>query len=906
VQPCELPAHARPAGEVTAAHGVARERGLTRQEVEARLRRHGPNRLRSTRPRSAWKILLDQFRSVLVLLLATAALLALLFGEWVEALAIGFVLVVNGAIGFASELRAVQSMEALRRLGSVRANVRREGRVQSVNAEELVPGDVLVLEGGDVVTADVRLLEASRLQADESALTGESVPVGKATEVLASETPLAERTNMLFKGTSLTRGAGEGIVVATGIDTELGRISQLVEEAEKSVTPLERRLDRLGQRLLWVTLGIAALVGAAGIAAGRDWLLIVETAIALAVATVPEGLPIIATLALARGMHRMAERNALVKRLSAVETLGATGIVFTDKTGTLTENRMTVAEIALPGGVVQVSGEGLALDGGFRRGESQLSALREPELRRALELGVLCNDASLEDGHAPVGDPLEVALLVAGRKAGLERARLLEERPELREVAFDPEVRMMATLHREGEALRAAVKGAPEAVLAISHRIAVGEGERPLDDAGRRDWQRRNEEMAARGLRVLALATGRVSAAGAEVYRDLTFVGLLGLLDPAREDVREAIAGCRRAGIRVVMVTGDQPATARGIAHAVGLVDGADAPVVHGLELARARSAPESERQRLYDAPIFARISPEQKLGLIAHHQERGAIVAMTGDGVNDAPALKKADIGVAMGRRGTEVAREAADIVLRDDAFATIVAAVQEGRIIFRNIRKFVLYLLSCNLSEIFIVGLASAAAAPLPLLPLQILFLNLVTDVFPALALGMGEGSTAVMQEPPRDPREGVLERSHWKSIAAFGLLITAAVLGAMAIARHGLGMNDAQAVSVSFLTLAFAQLWHVFDMRSPGEPVRPHDITTNGWVWAALALCAGLLLAAALLPGLSDLLRIEPLGREGWLLVTGASLAPLAAGQLLLRLGIAGPGRAAREPAGRPSRP
>jgi Ca2+-transporting ATPase len=814
--------------------------------VRARRRRHGPNRLHEARARSAWAILADQFRSLLVALLAVAAALSLAFGSGPEAFAIGAVLLLNGAIGFASELRATREVEALRRLGHMRTRVRREGHVRVVDALDLVPGDIVVVEGGDVVTADVRLLEASRLQADESALTGESAPVGKTIAPLPPDTALADRRNMLFKGTSLTRGAGEGVVVGTGMATELGRITQLVEQAKAESTPLEVRLERLGQRLVGLTLIIAAAIVASGIVAGRDWLTVVQTGIALAVATVPEGLPIIATLALARGMHRMARRNALVNRLSAVETLGATGIIFSDKTGTLTENRMTVVELALPHG-----------DG------PDLPAPRRP----LLEVAVLCNDAAL-DGPTGVGDPLEIALLAAGREAGIERASLLASLPELREVAFDPAVKMMATVHRASAACRIAVKGAPEAVLARCTRVATAAGARPLDDALRASLAKRNEEMAGRGLRVLALAERRAAVPEVEPYEDLTWLGLVGLLDPPREDVREAIAACRSAGIRVVMLTGDQPATARAIARAVGIDEDA----------------------------VFARITPEQKLALIAEHQQRGHIVAMTGDGVNDAPALKKADIGVAMGLRGTEVARQAADIVLRDDAFATIVAAIAQGRVIFDNIRTFVLYLISCNLSEIGVVAIASLANAPLPLLPLQILFLNLVTDVFPALALGVGEGDPAIMRRLPRDPREQVLERRHWSLVAAHGALITLAVLGALALAHGVLGADEPEAVTISFLTLAFAQLWHVFDMRGPRSGWLRNEITRNRWIWGALLLCSALILCAVLVPPLAVLLEIRRPTPRGWLLIAAASLAPTVVAQALTALGVRPFGRSA----------
>lgn len=883
------PMYASAVDEVLSELAVDLERGLSETDVRARLARYGPNRLRRILRRSAWEILRDQFRSVLVALLAVAAALSFGFGSWVEGLAILAVLAINGAIGFATELRAVRSMEALRALGSVRATVRRDGRVRDIEATALVPGDVVVLEGGDVVTADLRVVRASKLQADESTLTGESVAVGKGTEPVAIDAPLVERRNMLFKGTAVTRGAAEGVVVATGMQTELGRISQLVESARDEVTPLEQRLDRLGQRLVWVTLLIAGFVAATGIAAGRDWLLIFETAIALAVATVPEGLPIIATLALARGMHRMARRHALVNRLSAVETLGATSIIFTDKTGTLTENRMTVTELALASGAIRVSGEGLSVTGDFEREGRRVEPREDPLLLRALEIGVLCNDASFGPDQSPVGDPLEVALLVAGLKAGLARASLLERSPERREEAFDPAVKMMATVHDDpAGGLRVAVKGAPETVLAACRSVLTAEGERTLDDPARGEWERRNREMARRGLRVLGLATRHTGDLHTNVYEDLVFVGLVGLLDPPRSDVRAAIEDCRRAGIRVVMVTGDQVDTARTIAHAVGLVDDEDAPVVLGRDLATACEGDKQADARL-DARIFARVSPEQKLQLIAHHQRRGAIVAMTGDGVNDAPALEKADIGVAMGRRGTEVARQAAEIVLRDDAFSTIVAAVQQGRVIFANIRTFVVYLLSCNISEILVVGLASMAHAPLPLLPLQILYLNLVTDVFPALALGVSEGEADAMEHPPRPPGERVLEARHWRAIAVHGAWITMAVLGALGIALGPLGLDERQAVTVSFLTLAWAQIAHVFNMRGAGSGVFSNRITRNPYVWGAIILCVALLWVATYLPGLAALLDIVPPDARGWAVIVGMGLVPLVAGQVFASLGL-----------------
>ncbi len=879
------------AEELLADLQVGAREGLLGAEAAVRRQRVGPNALAAAPRRSAWQILAAQLESLLVALLAVAAVLSAAFGQWVEALAVVVVLALNAAIGFVTELRAVRSMEALRSLGRVHAVVRRDGRAVRVEAEALVPGDIVLLEGGDVVSADVRLLSASKLQANESLLTGESLPVSKSAAPVPADAPLAERSSMLYKGTSITRGSGEGVVVATGMDTELGRISELVAEAEDETTPLEERLNKLGQRLVWVTLAVAAAIATGGLVAGKPPLLILETAIALAVATVPEGLPIIATITLARGMRRMAQRNALVNRLSAVETLGATSVIFSDKTGTLTENRLAVDQLWLGRGRVSRPDQGAAHSGApFVLDRRPVTLGELPELREALEVAVLCNNASLGEREGRgVGDPLEVALLEAAAAAGVTREALLERLPEVREEAFDPDSKMMGTAHRLDHAgYRVAVKGAPERVLAACTRVAGEGGARPLDDVERERWLRRNGELAASGLRVLALAGGETRDSEGELYRELTLLALIAMRDPPRSDVRAAIAGCRRAGIRVVMVTGDQPVTAASVARSVGLAE-REPRVVVGRDMAALLEGDEEAGARLMDADIVARVSPEQKLELIRRYQQGGAIVAMTGDGVNDAPALKRADIGVAMGGRGTEVAREAADMVLKDDAFATIVEAVRQGRIIFDNIRAFVIYLLSCNLSEILVIGLASAWGAPLPLLPLQILFLNLVTDVFPALALGAGEGAPNVLSRRPRDPQEPVLAGRHWWTLSVYAGLITVAVLTSFALALGPLGMSRAGAVTVSFLTLAFAQLWHVFDMREPRTHAVINEVTRNPWVWGALALCAALLLAAVALPGARDVLSLAWPGGRGWALALAASLVPALLGQIGKALGL-----------------
>ncbi len=881
----ERPPWSRPWQEVADTLRTDPRRGLSKADVESRRERVGANRLRQVKRESAWRILVRQVQSLIALLLLGAAAIAFAFGETREALSIGAVIAINTALGFITELKAVRSMEALRSLGRVRTRARRDGEVISLAAWELVPGDTVILEAGDLVPADLRVTDVSKLQADESTLTGESMPVGKAPESLGIETSLAERSNMLYRGTSLTRGSAEAIVVDTGMRTEIGHIAELVEHADAELTPLERRLNRLATRLVWVTVGIAAVVALSGVLAGKELFLMIQTAIALAVATVPEGLPIVATVALARGMWRMAQRNALLNRLAAVEALGSTTIICSDKTGTLTENRMTVTELVIDGRSIKVSDETTDDSARFRN-DGNILTPDDPLLRSALETAVLCNNAEVPDEpgqNGGAGDPLEISLLVLGRKAGLTRHDLMSRMPEAREEAFDPESKKMATFHPDREGYRVAVKGAPESVLKVSSRALTREGERSLDDDMRRQWLAQNQRMADDGLRVLALATKVVDSTSDAPYENLVFVGLVGIVDPPRADARIAIEACHAAGIRVIMATGDQPGTARAIGAALGMIENGDTSIVHGDEFDALISGTPDAQQRLLDAQVFARVTPQQKLDLVALHQDNGAIVAMTGDGVNDAPALRQADIGIAMGQRGTQVAAEAADMVLQDDKLSTVVMAVEQGRIIFDNIRRFVFYLLSCNVSEVMLVAIAPLAQMPLPITPLQILFLNLVTDVFPALALGVGEGDGHTMERPPRDPKVAIIGRDDWVTIASYGLLLTASVFGSLVVATEYLELGPSGAVTLSFLTLAFAQLWHVFNMRhATSAPVR-NDITRNPYVWAALLLCTGLLLAAVYVPSLALALDIVPPDRQAWMVIAGFSILPLIVGQL-----------------------
>ncbi len=909
--PPEAAWHTLSAGEAAQKLETDPAEGLSGKEARRRLSQWGPNQLRQTRQVPWWEVLVRQFKSLVVLLLVAAAVVAFSMQDVLEGISIVAVILLNAGIGFFTEYRANRAMEALQKLGAADAVLLRDGELRTVNAADVVPGDVLVLHEGDSVPADARLLEAPGMQVEEASLTGESVPVVKNTRLLDDpDTSLADRTNMVFKGTHVAGGNGRAVVVATGMDTEIGRVSELVTATEDVETPLEQRLARLGRRLIAFCLGVAVIVAVAGIVQGTEIGLMIEAAIALAVAAVPEGLPAVATIALAVGMQRMARRNALIRRLPAVETLGSATCVCTDKTGTMTRNEMMVIRIRTGGREVEVTGSGYAPEGGFKEGDRALDPARDGQLTALLTAAVLCNNAGLtrtEDGDWEVtGDPTEAALVTAAAKADLWARDLREEHQELREFPFSSDAMMMGTVNdgldgrlRGGEGRALCVKGAPTRVADACTKWLTGAGIESLDEQERERILARDEELAGEGLRMLGVAFRPVEQVPEEVeeaYADLIWLGLAAIEDPPRDEVRETVDTLTRAGIKTVMITGDHAATARRIAAALHVAP-EDAPVITGRQLTD-MSADELA-ERVEEVEVFARVSPEQKVDILEALQRRGEICAMLGDGVNDAVALKRADIGVAMGIKGTDVARETADMVLLDDRFVTVGDAVHQGRIIYDNIRKFIHYLFSCNLSEVLTMLLASLLAIvmpsvlkdPLPLLPLQILWLNLITDVFPALALAMEPGEEEVMDRPPRDPESALLGRRLIKSIGGYGLLITLATITAFLFGRGVQGYREAggpdRAITMSFLTIGFAQLLHVFNSRKEHGPLRGRQWWSNRYVLGAFVLTVGLQLAAVYAPGLRTVLKTVPPAGIDWLVIGLCSAMPLAVGQVLRRV-------------------
>ena len=856
--------------------------GLSSAVASSRLARDGPNALRPAAPARAWMVLLDQLRSVVVALLLVAAAIAALMGDHVEAWAIGAVLIVNTAIGFVTELRGRRAMEALLRLDLLRAVVLRDGHERDMDARDLVIGDVIRLEAGQHVPADARLLAASELSVDEAPLSGESLPVRKTTDTVAEDTLLPDRRNMVFKGTTISAGSGRGVVAATGADTEVGRIGGVVEAIREERTPLERRLDVLGRWLAGLAVAVGALVAAIGAWRGRDLGQMVETALALAIAAVPEGLPVVATIALAVGTRRMARHHALVRRLPAVETLGSVTVICSDKTGTLTAGEMTVTTLMVAGREITVTGTGYEPRGQFMVAERTLAPLEDAPLVHALQIAMLTNRADLtaeRDGRWTVrGDPTDAALLVAARKAGMDRAALIAAFPAAGELPFSSERMLTATFHHSADGLVAQVKGAPLQVLERCAAVLDAAGITPLDAQRRRSIEAHNDAMAMRGLRVIALAAGSAARADERALHGLTFVGLVGMMDPPAPGVQETLRRLDGAGVRTVMITGDQRRTAESVAAELGILATGD-EVMDGAELAMLSA--DALAARVDRVAAFSRVAPEDKLAIVAAHQQRGAIVAMLGDGVNDAAALKKADVGVAMGMRGTDVARQAAAVVLQDDRFATIGVAVEQGRVSFDNIRKFVFYLFSCNIAEVLVLLVAGIAGMPLPLLPMHILWLNLVTDTFPALALAIEPAEGDVMRRPPRDPDEAILSGAFVGRIVTYAILITLVTLAAFVIGASGSAAPSARAVTMSFVTLGLAQGFHLGNARRRGAVLTPGAAAANGWAIGAVLLVI-VLLVIAVQTRLGEVLHTVPLAARDWAIVVGLAALPAIVGQ------------------------
>jgi Ca2+-transporting ATPase len=868
--PSQLPYWAETVEAVAVRLGVDPDEGLGADEVTARQARFGPNEIEEEPPRARWRILLAQFTNTLTVVLLAAMAVTALIDEVTDTVVIGAIVILNATIGFVQESKAEQAMAALRRMASPSARVVRDGGQQTLDAVELVPGDVVLLEAGDVVPAGLRLIDCPGLRTDEAALTGESVPVDKDPRPLeegAGEL-ITDRRNMAFKGTAVVHGRARGLVVATAMATELGHVAGLLKTHQAPRTPLQKRLAVLGRRLAAASGAICLFVFLAGVARGEDLTVMFLTAVSLAVAAIPEALPAVVTVALALGAQRLVRQNALVRKLPAVETLGSVTVICTDKTGTLTESRMLVERVWTPSGSVEVTGAGFEPAGEIVADDDGDPATPVPAgVPRLAEAAVLCNDAELlapaerGDPWEAVGDPTEAALLAFGAKAGVERSRTQGASPRLAEVPFSSARKRMTTVHRrsDGSGL-VATKGGTEAVLEVATTIAGPGGDRPLTERDRTDVLAASASLADRGYRVLAVADRPIAdpepdlaaAAGAEA--DLTLLGLVAMADPPRPESADAVAACRRAGITPVMITGDHPATARAIAGRLGILDGEE--VMSGSRLAE--EGEEGLEAHVDRVAVYARTTPEQKLDIVQAWKARGDVVAMTGDGVNDAPALRTADIGVAMGLAGTEVAKEAADMVLNDDNFATIVGAVGEGRRIYDNIRRFVRYTLTSNSGEIWVMVLGPFLGLPLPLIPVQILWINLVTDGLPGLALGIEPAERGVMGRPPRSPAEGVFAQGLWQHVLAVGLL--------MGLIPLGLGLwGDATGrpwQTMVFVSLALLQLGHALAVRSERDSLWALGLSTNRPLLGAVLATFALQLAVVYWPPAQNLLDTEAL--------------------------------------------
>ncbi len=898
--------------------------GLSSHEAAARLASAGPNELREAPQPTFWNRLAAQLRDFLVILLIVASLISVLLGDYIEAAAIMAIVVLNAALGVIQESRAEQALAALRRMSAPEAHVMRDGHTQTIPVRDLVPGDIVLLEAGNYVPADLRLFEAVNLKIQEASLTGESEPVQKHAEaVLDPEASLGDRRNSAYMSTLVTYGRGRGVVVATGMRTEIGLIAELIQSFDVEPTPLQRKLDRLGQTLGLAALGICALVFAIGLARFmlnpvpgttllQEILDLFIVAVSLAIAAVPEGLPAVVTICLALGMQRMIQRHALLRRLPAVEALGAATAICSDKTGTLTQNAMTVVQLWADETLLSISGEGYTPRGEFLENDEPVEAAHYPGASLLLRGLLLCNDADIEPvagengdrSWRVIGDPTEGALVVAAAKAGYWKEEVNRDFPRVGEIPFDSDRKRMVTLHEvrgsrfseeqfdlheelAEEPYLAFVKGAPDLVLNLCTRLYRDKHTIPMTGEDRERIAEVNSGLASNALRVLAAAVKVLpeipsddALSPADLERNLVFLGLVGMIDPARPEVKPAIATARAAGIKTVMITGDYSNTAAAIAREMGLLD-EEGRVLTGQELDGLDEA--QFMREIESIAVYARVSPQHKVKIVEGLKARGHIVAMTGDGVNDAPALKRADIGVAMGITGTDVSKETAAMVLTDDNYASIVAAVEEGRTIYANIRKFVYYLLSCNVAEILIIFLATLLGWPLPLTAIQLLVLNLLTDGAPALALGLERAEPDVMGRPPRRPEEPVIDRLMLQGITVQAIAKTIAVLGAFQIGLAGDPNNLTHAQTMAFATLSISELLRAYTARSERFNIWQIGFFTNRYMQYAVLASLAFQLAIIYLPPLDPIFQTTFLSLANWLVILPLILLPAVADEI-----------------------
>ncbi|MBY9082297.1 calcium-translocating P-type ATPase, SERCA-type [Paenibacillus sp. HN-1] len=897
--------------ELLKTFAVSPQRGLGPEEAEARLKEHGPNELSEGERISPLTILLNQFKDFMVLVLMGATLVSGLLGEYLDAITIVAIIVLNGILGFVQEFRAERSLRALKQLSAPSAKALRDGTVEHIPASRLVPGDIVLLESGDRVPADVRWLECSALTCEESALTGESLPVSKhADPIPAEEVPVGDQKNIGFMGTMVTRGTGRAIVVRTGMDTEMGTIADLIQNTDSQETPLQRRLEQLGKILIYLSLALTVVVVLAGILHGQPAVSMFLAGVSLAVAAIPEGLPAIVTIALALGVQRMIKRNAIVRKLPSVETLGCASVICSDKTGTLTQNKMTVTRVWNGGRALEVTGEGYAPTGAVLDKGKPADMKHDPSLRRLLQIGALCNNAEIYETAAAQGqakkkgkgkgkeersetvpsgtqvwelkgDPTEGALVTLAAKMGLTTSSLSASYTRDKEFPFDSERKLMSVIVSHAGGRTVCTKGAPDVLLSrCAYMLWEGQVV-PCTPTLRQKALDANEAMASDALRVLGLAyrdirTGELPDSDKDAESQLIFAGLAGMIDPPRREVRDAISITRRAGIKTVMITGDHGTTAEAIAHQLGILQ-RGGKVLTGSQLTRMDD--DALDKVSDDVCVYARVSPEHKLRIVKSLQRKGHVVAMTGDGVNDAPAIKAADIGIAMGITGTDVTKEASALILGDDNFSTIVAAIEEGRSIYENIRKFIRYLLASNVGEILTMFFAMLIGLPLPLVPIQILWVNLVTDGLPAMALGVDQPEKDLMEHKPRGAKENIFARRLGWKIISRGLLIGLCTLAAFWLTLRGAPNDPAklvQAQSVAFATLVMAQLIHVFDCRSSRSVFHRNPFQNRYLVLAVLSSVL-LMLAVMYIPALQPVFKTVPLGFRDWALTIVAAGIP-----------------------------